>query len=230
MAPLPSLILFARAPEAGRVKTRLAPRLTPAGAAELYRAFLEDAARAYLSPSWRSVLYAEAEPEGAPLGAIFSSAWARETQVAGDLGKRLERAFVREFERGSSAVVAVGSDHPALSRQRLEEVFTQLAAGNGAVLIPAEDGGYCAIGLAAGARAAEIFRDVAWSTGAVLRETLSRLEGAGMRYRVLEPGYDIDRPEDLERLRRDLEGRDAAAEDFPAATARALAALTGGLT
>jgi hypothetical protein len=228
--PLPSLILFARTPEPGRVKTRLAGRLTEAGAADLYDAFLTDASRAYLdSRRWRSVLCAEDDPPGSRLKELFPLPWVLESQARGDLGDRLGAAFACEFRRGAPAAVAVGSDHPSLPRERLAEVFGELANGYAAAVVPAEDGGYCAIGLSSRAPVPTIFRDIAWSTDAVLRQTVARMEGAAIRYRLLDPAYDVDRPEDLDRLRRDLTQRDPAAEDFPAATARVLAALIGGV-
>lgn len=223
---LPSLILFARAPEPGRVKTRLAPLLTERGAADLYRAFLEDAARVYAStPRWQSVVCVDGDSSDRFFSAPFATGWRFERQVAGDLGERLLCAFEEEFRRGAPAAVAVGSDHPALPRRRVEEALEALGAGTGASLIPAADGGYCAIGLSSGLPLADVFRGVAWSTEAVLAQTVSRLERAGIGYRLLSPAYDVDRPEDLRRLRADLAGRDAAAADYPSATARALAAL-----
>lgn len=228
---LPSLLLFARVPEPGRVKTRLAGRLTERGATDLYRAFLEDAARVYLQGSrWESVLCADPDPLDSRLAALFSQAWRRQPQAPGDLGRKLSSAFEGEFRRGAPAAVAVGSDHPALPLRLLDAVFRELAEGSAAALVPAEDGGYCAIGLAAHAPFAEVFREIPWSTEAVLSETLRRLEGAGLPHRVLEAAYDVDRPEDVDRLRRDLAGRDANAEDYPAATARALAALSAAGT
>jgi uncharacterized protein len=226
--PLPSLILFARAPEPGRVKTRLAGRLTEAGAADLYHAFLADAARVYLSPRWISVLCAEPDPPGARLEALFPRPWVREAQAPGGLGDRLSAAFASAFERGAPAAVAIGSDHPTLSRERLAEVFDLLTNGNDAAILPAEDGGYCAIGLTSSAPFEAVFRDIAWSTDAVLRETLARMERAGIRYGLLAPAYDVDRPEDLDRLRRDLAQRDPDTEDYPSATARMLSALIEG--
>jgi hypothetical protein len=97
------------------------------------------------------------------------------------------------------------------------------------VVIPATDGGYCAIGLKAGAPLDEIFRDVPWSTGAVLARTLGRLEAAGVRHRVLSPAYDVDRPEDLDVLLRDLDSRDPLSDDYPRATAIAMKALAEAL-
>jgi uncharacterized protein len=227
--PLPSLILFARAPEAGRVKTRLAPRLTEAGAAELYRAFLEDAARVYLDAArWGSVLCADPDPFESELEALFPPPWVPRAQSGGDLGQRLTAAFQSEFRRGAPSAAAVGSDHPALPRRRLAEIFETLADGNAAAVIPAEDGGYCAIGMTREAPVEEVFRDIPWSTETVLAETLLRIKSLGLRCGVLAAAYDVDRPEDLDRLRRDLADRDSASEDYPVATARALAALSGG--
>ncbi len=226
---LSSLLLFARVPEPGRVKTRLAARLTERGASDLYRAFLEDAARVYLQGSrWSSVLCADPDPSDPRLTALFPPAWRRQAQAPGDLGRRLSAAFEGEFLRGAPAAVAVGSDHPALPLRVLDAVFGALREGSDAALVPAEDGGYCAIGLNARAPIEEVFRDIPWSTGAVLSETLRRIADAGLAHRVLETSYDVDRPEDIERLRRDLAGRDASGEDYPSATARALAALTSG--
>lgn len=228
MPRLPSLILFARAPEPGRVKTRLARVLTDAGAATLYRAFLEDAARVYLKPArWRSVLCAD--PPGHPaLAGVFADPWLVEPQAPGGLGERLCSAFAREFARGAPACAAIGADHPALPRGRIEDLFDRLDRGLEAAVIPAEDGGYCAIGLRAGVPPALVFDRIEWSTAAVLRQTLQRMDASGVRWERLGASYDVDRPEDLDRLRRDLADRDRAAEDFPSATARALAALDAG--
>ncbi len=223
---LPSLVLFARTPIAGRVKTRLVPHLTEESAARLYRAFLEDAARTYLAPgSWNSVLAAEPDPEDPVLAALFPAPWQRQAQAAGSLGERLAAAFSTQFSLGAPAVVAIGSDHPALPRRLLEEAFGRLAGAEEAALVPAEDGGYCAIGLASPAPVAEVFREVPWSSSSVLAVTLARMRAAGLRVATLGPAYDVDRPEDIARLRRDLASRDPAGEDYPRATARALETL-----
>ena len=227
MAPrLPSLILFARNPRAGRVKTRLTPALSGDEAAFLYGAFLEDAARVYRLPEkWESVLAADPDPEEPPLSSLFASGWRREKQASGDLGQRLANAFEGEFALGAPAVVAVGSDHPSLSRRLLVETFERLSEGADVSIIPADDGGYCAIGLTPRVRPLEIFRAIPWSTSAVLDATRERAATLGLRLALLEPAYDVDRPEDLDRLARDLASRDREAPDYPSATARAMATL-----
>jgi uncharacterized protein len=222
----PVLLLFARVPVEGTVKTRLVPPLTPPGALRLYRAFLEDASRVYRPDGlWESVLEAEPDPHDPQLVRLFGPPWRREAQAPGDLGSRLAGAFRRAFAAGAPAAVAVGSDHPALPRGRIEAAFHPLSKGTSASLIPAEDGGYCAIGLSAGAPLDEIFRDIPWSSSSALSVTRERMQRASVSVAVLEASYDVDRPEDLERLRRDLSERDASAPDFPAATARALAEI-----
>ncbi|MCA1580369.1 MAG: TIGR04282 family arsenosugar biosynthesis glycosyltransferase [Acidobacteria bacterium] len=225
MVRLPSLVLFARVPEAGRVKTRLSPRLTDEGALRLYRAFLEDASRLYgVATEWEPVLAAEPDPDAPELARLFPSPWRRETQGGGGLGERLAGAFSREFARGAPAAIAVGSDHPALARGAVAEALRRVEQG-GAAVIPAEDGGYCAIAFSAGAPWQEALRDVPWSTDAVLSVTRRRLAARGVELWMLAPGYDVDRPEDVDRLRRDLSARDSRSSDYPAATARALAEL-----
>jgi uncharacterized protein len=209
------------------VKTRLAAVLSASGASELYRAFLRDAARLYAGrEAWRSVLCADPGPEDPRLSSLFPEPWQRRSQGPGDLGERLRRAFEDAFAAGAPSAAAVGSDHPTLPVGRLGEVFAALDASDAAV-VPAEDGGYCAIGLSARAASClgELFRDVPWSTDEVLATTLVRMRQAGLSCRRLESFYDVDRPGDLERLRRDLSGRDPGGEDFPAATAECLAAL-----
>ena len=223
---LPRLLLFARAPVAGRVKTRLAPLLTAEGAARLYRAFLEDAARTCGGRElWDAVVEVDGDPDDAHLARIFAPPWRRRRQPAGDLGERLTAAFRRAFEDGAPAAVAVGSDHPELPRERLLEVFARLARGEGAALVPADDGGYCAIGLASTAPLDEIFRGIPWSSEGVLASTLANLERARVPAAVLEGSHDVDRPEDLPRLRRSLAARDPGSADYPRATALALESL-----
>jgi uncharacterized protein len=224
----PSLLLFARDPGGGRVKTRLEPALGAQGAARLYRAFLEDAARGYGPPApWSGVLCAGPAPWPA-VGSLFPPPWRIESQASGGLGERLAAAFRAEFDRGAPAAVAVGSDHPALPRSSLQEMFDRLSSGMPAVVIPADDGGYCAIGLRSCSLVEEVFRDVPWSSREVCAVTLDRLRGAGISFALLPPSYDVDRPEDLARLRADLALRDPSEADYPRATAAALLAIRRG--
>ena len=226
MAERPSLLLFARTPERGKVKTRLVPPLSEPEALDLYRAFLEDASVIYGAPGrWRPVLLAEPDPDETTLAALFPPPWTRCRQASGDLGMRLAAAFEMEFSRGAPAAVAVGSDHPALRRKQIEEAFRHLSFGDDAAVIPADDGGYCAIGFAARVHVRDVFEDIPWSSSRVLSATRARFAARGIRASFLESAYDVDRPEDLDRLRSDLAGRDPAGGDYPRATARVLREL-----
>ena len=222
----PALLLFARAPRIGLVKTRLHPALGAEGATRLYAAFLADAARAYAPPAlWTPVLCADEELECSDLTARFPAAWRRSPQTRGDLGDRLTAAFESAFAWGAPAAVAVGADHPALPRRDLERLLARLGSGCEACLIPADDGGYCAIGLGPAVPPGEVFHGVPWSSADVLRETLLRLAALGTRYALLSPLYDVDRPEDLRRLAADLASRDPQEPDYPRETAAALEAF-----
>lgn len=224
----PALVLFARAPVAGAVKTRLAALLGSDGAAHLYRAFLEDAARLYAGGRWRPVLYADGDPDGRELADLFGPPWRREAQSSGDLGRRLAEAFRAERARGAKDVVAVGSDHPALARAALAELLEAVARGEDAAVVPAQDGGYCAIALGERADPEAIFESIPWSSAATLEATLRRIRALALSAAVLDPSYDVDRPEDLALLRDDLARRDPMADDFPRATAAALARIAPG--
>ncbi len=197
--------------------------LSPEGAARLYRAFLEDAARVYAVSAWTAVVYADPDPHEANLAAIFGPPWRREAQTSGDLGSRLTAAFEAERFHGASVVLAVGSDHPALPRRAVEELFEAVERGEEVALIPAQDGGYCAIALAPGAAPTIVFRDVPWSSDRTLAVTVARARQEGLRVALQQPAYDVDRPEDLQTLARDLARRDPDDDDYPHATARALA-------
>jgi rSAM/selenodomain-associated transferase 1 len=226
VAESPSLLLFARTPERGKVKTRLVPPLSEPEALDLYRAFLQDASVICgASGRWRSVLLAEPDPDEASLSALFPPPWTRRRQAPGDLGERLAAAFEMEFARGAPAAVAVGSDHPALRRGQIEEAFLRLSMGDDAAVIPADDGGYCAIGLSARVRVRDVFKDIPWSSPRVLSATRDRFAARRIQAVYLEPAYDVDLPEDLDRLRSDLARRDPTGRDYPRATAKALRVL-----
>jgi rSAM/selenodomain-associated transferase 1 len=226
VATRPTLILFARTPALGKVKTRLSPPLSQESVLSLYVAFLEDAARVYGScPRWACLLAAEPEPDDSVFLRIFGPPWRRQGQAGGDLGTKLTHSFEAELARGAPAVLAVGSDHPALPLAQVAEAFDAIVAGSDAAIVPAQDGGYCAIALSRRAEPALVFRDVPWSTPEALAVTRARIESAGLALAILATAYDVDRPEDLTRLRRDLEGRDPSGPDFPRSTARALSAL-----
>ena len=177
-----ALIVFARAPVAGRAKTRLIPLLGRRGAARLSERMLKK--------TLRTAKAAGFDPE-----LLFSS-----SQGPGDLGIRMHRAFDRALKKHESAIL-IGSDCPALEAFDLRAAARALRKGASAVFSPAEDGGYALIGLRRNSR--QLFRGVAWGSARVFEQTRARLARLGWRWKRLRTLWDVDRPEDVLRLRRE---------------------------
>jgi rSAM/selenodomain-associated transferase 1 len=196
-----ALILLAKAPIPGQVKTRLCPPFTKTGAAALYSCLLEDAAEemARVARVHRYLFYT---PTGS--ARIFRrppfSGFEHIPQSRGNLGKRMAVAFDTAFGRGCARAVLVGADCPALSASLVRAAFWELATRAGAVIGPSNDGGFYLIALAA--RAPSLFRGVNWGTGSVLSEVSQRCRAAGIPYSLLPSAQDIDTPEDVSSLTR----------------------------
>lgn len=191
-------IVFAKAPHAGAVKTRLIPLLGAQGAAALHRQLthrtLVTAAGAGLGPV---ELHAAPDTQDAFLqdcGRRFGVALV--PQRGGDLGERLRNAFDDGLAR-HSRVLIVGTDCPVLGAQHLHDAAAALEQGNDAVLIPAEDGGYALIGLTRCDN--RLFEHIAWGSDSVLAATRERLKALKWRWHELSTLWDIDRPQDYRR-------------------------------
>ncbi|HEY8070131.1 MAG TPA: TIGR04282 family arsenosugar biosynthesis glycosyltransferase [Burkholderiales bacterium] len=199
--PEPALIVFARAPEPGRVKTRLVPLLGRQGAARLHARLVEQTLETALAAGFAKVdLYCS---PGIKNG-FFRKNKTRfgvglRSQGGGDLGDRMYRAFERAL-RSHSHVVLIGSDCPVLRPADLRAAARALRAGAHAVLSPAEDGGYALIGLRRVSR--RLFDGVAWSTPRVLAQTRRRLRRLRWCWQELRTVWDVDRPEDVARLKK----------------------------
>jgi rSAM/selenodomain-associated transferase 1 len=220
--PDAALIVFARAPVPGRVKTRLAPLLGEQGAARLYARMAENALRtAFAAGFGRVELYCDPGIENS----YFERIQKRfdvclRAQGRGNLGDRMYRALRRH-----PGAVLIGSDCPALRPADLRAAARVLQAGFDAVLSPAEDGGYALIGLRRASRA--VFDGVAWGGPKVLGQTRARLRRLGWRWKELRTVWDVDRPEDVARLRRTSRLAPLAARLTPA-KGRRLSSTTRG--
>lgn len=202
-----SLVVFAKAPFAGTVKTRLAKERGDAVAARLYTAFLEDTAVACAAwrketigtdPNRRLLLYCAPDIQDPILSEISRRSGARAVaQPDGDLGARLSHIFAEEFDRGARAVCAIGSDSPTLPAHLINYAFRALR-WHRVVLGPTFDGGYWLVG--AQRPAPDLFSDIPWSTAGVLAKTLGQLSHQGVNAFLLPFWYDIDEAADLERL------------------------------
>ncbi len=199
-------MVFARSPTPGEAKTRLIPALGEAGAAALHRRLVMHCLRAardsrlgpvelWCAPDADDPFFRDCERRcGVSL----------HPQGEGDLGARMQRAFESALA-GAERAILVGSDIPALSPQYLRDADQALGRGDDAAIGPAEDGGYVLIGLSR--CDPELFRDIPWGGPEVLAETRRRLAALSWRSSELPVLWDVDRPEDLERLPEGLRAR-----------------------
>lgn len=200
-----ALLLFARLPRLGRVKTRLCPEFTEQEALALHRALLADSLdllhRGAHSSSAKPFLYLS---EAGALDPELARE-AREAQVAiqkgDDLGERLAHAFQEQFGTGMRRVVVLGSDSPHLPCQRVERAFAELDS-NEMVLGPARDGGYYLIG--ATRLHPPLYRGISWGTRQVYRETVKKARKAGIPLASLPAWNDVDVPEAVQQLWKDI--------------------------
>lgn len=200
------LVVFAKAPQAGLVKTRLMPALGAQGAADLARRMLQHTLQQALAATQAAdqgpvELCMSPGPDDAAWAGVEIPATALRTdQGDGDLGQRMARAVERVTASGQS-ILLMGTDCPALSAARIAEA-AQALAHHDAALVPVADGGYVLVGLHAPRPA--IFADMAWSTPSVAAVTLQRMVMLGQRVWIGPTLHDIDEPADLVHVPRHL--------------------------
>lgn len=195
--PQGRIIVFAKAPEPGAVKTRLIPALGAEGAAQVSARLitrtldlLRDCA---LAPCELHV-----SPDiGHPFFRSLADAPPLRPQRGADLGARMQAALAAALTQADFAVL-IGTDCPALDCAYLQQACAALARGRDAVLGPAEDGGYVLIGARRSAPA--LFAGVEWGSARVLAQTRARCGSLGWDCQELPTLWDLDRPEDLARL------------------------------
>ncbi|ANM28697.1 hypothetical protein ABI59_02340 [Acidobacteria bacterium Mor1] len=218
------LLLFAKRPRAGRVKTRMTPPLSREQAVELYSAFLLDQLEflAALSGEFGIELWTDGPWEpAAPFDRVVEG-MPRFDQGEGDLGRRLHRAFARAFDGGAEQVVVIGADSPTLPPRHVHRAFDQLG-GHDAVIAPADDGGYVLLG--SRQLYPELFGGISWGGAAVFAETRSAARSASISLAAIEGWHDVDDVEGLRRLREEL--ADEAATRRAPATRVVLDSLVG---
>ena len=179
------IIVFARAPVPGQAKTRLIPRLGAWGAARLHVRLIRQ--------TLRTARAADCGPVELHLTRTHSLFKGARLQRGEDLGERMYRALAK----ARKPAILIGTDCPALTPADLRRAMRWLRGGCDAVLAPAEDGGYALIALRR--CKGKFFEGIDWGSPRVYADTVKRL--AGYRWRALRTVWDVDRPEDLERLR-----------------------------
>ncbi|MBI5594656.1 MAG: TIGR04282 family arsenosugar biosynthesis glycosyltransferase [Elusimicrobia bacterium] len=202
------VIVFAKAPVPGGVKTRLTPPFSAEQAAALYRAFAADSLAAAQAAQGAQAVVAYAAHEDWPDPSWLGTAAADWfPQEGADLGRRLAAATGKAFIDGADRVVVIGTDSPHLPPERIEEAFSRLAAGP-VVLGPARDGGYYLIGLRE--PAPTLFDDIPWSGPKVLEATTARAAELRWPVHLLDPLEDIDDAPALVRMLAEVQGTSRA--------------------
>jgi rSAM/selenodomain-associated transferase 1 len=196
-----SVLIMARAPRPGQVKTRLEPLLGAAGCARLQAVLVRHtAAWAAATASRVSLAYTPRHARD-ELAALAPPRTVLFAQHGRDLGARLAHAAARAHGRGS--LVVIGTDAPLLGAQQVQAARRALRRGRDACLVPALDGGYALIALARPAPEAFGLPADAWGGPDVLELTVRALDRAHLSHALLDPVADLDVPSDALALRMD---------------------------
>lgn len=190
----PALVIFAKNPVPGQVKTRLCPPLSPEECAALYRCMLIDTVSRVRSLKADTIIFYDGE------AGFFQQqfpALQLIRQEGSSLGERLSHAFATVHALGYGPTVVIGTDAPDLPVSFIAQAFEQLRQDRDLVFGPAEDGGYYLVGLKAPCRC--VFEDIPWSTSEVLEKSLDRAEEAALSLGLLPGWYDVDNIDDLYR-------------------------------
>ena len=221
-----ALAIMTKAPQAGRVKTRLVPPLTPEEAAELNKCFLRDTASAILR-ACRHHPVGDAQdlhskPASAargiavytPVGAesayddILPADFSLLPQRGDGFGERLYFAVEDLFKCGFEAVCLIDSDSPTVPAEYFAHAGEMLRTyKNSVVLGPSDDGGYYLIGMKKPHR--HLFEQIDWSTERVLDQTIQRATEIGLEVKLLPTGFDVDNHLSLRRLCGEILGEEA---------------------
>jgi uncharacterized protein len=221
-----ALAVMTKAPQAGRVKTRLVPPLTPEEAAELNKCFLRDTAVAISSACCRrpvgdeeTTARASAIAVYTPVGAelayrdILPADFSLLPQRGDKFGERLYLAVEDLFKCGFESVCLIDSDSPTVPPENFAEAVELLSTAEDRVVLgPSDDGGYYLIGVKKPHR--HLFAQIDWSTERVLNQTRQHATEIGVEVKLLPTGYDVDDGASLRRLCNELlgeQGDDSAA-------------------
>ena len=222
-----ALAVMTKAPQAGRVKTRLVPPLTPEEAAELNKCFLRDTATAISSAckprpagdggeTGRACGIAVYIPVGAESAYtdILPADFSLLPQRGDKFGERLYFAVEDLFKCGFGSVCLIDSDSPTVPAENFAGAVELLSTTEDRVVLgPSDDGGYYLIGVKKPHR--HLFEQIDWSTERVLNQTIQRATEIGLEVKLLPTGYDVDDGASLRRLCNEILADTTAADIAP---------------
>lgn len=198
-----AIIIMAKVPSAGNVKTRLQSYLSPDKCAALAEAFLRDALHKAKSVCENSILAYAPSEEIYALKELLPFQNLLVAQTGDDLGARMSNAFKFAFENNSdSPVVMIGTDSPTFPADFIEQAFEFLETNSDVVLGKTEDGGFYLIGLRKSEN--EIFKNVAWSSPETFEQIYKNIKIQNLHLREVPSWYDVDEPQDYKKLREEI--------------------------
>jgi len=199
------LIIFAKEPRKGKVKTRFHKRLSRETCLNLYRAFLKDAVHLAKTADCETRIVAYAAKGKIP--AYFKKiapSFDFYKQRGRNFGRRIHDVFRFASKNKDAKIVIIGSDSPALPPRYIKQAFNKLTRSD-LVLGPTHDGGYYLIGLKK--PCSGLFRGVKWSTCKTMENTITNARRLNKKVSLLPESYDVDEPESFSYLERDLRKR-----------------------
>ena len=185
------LIIFTRNPELGKVKTRLAKEVGDQAALDIYKFLLDHTVS--VTKNLEVTLEVHYSEEIRHNDIWDEDTYIKKQQIEGGLGEKMEQAFLSGFRNGYKNIIIIGSDLYDLNQEDIELAFTALETFE-TILGPAEDGGYYLLGM--NTFNPIIFKNKAWGTDTVLRDTLIDLKDRQIQ--LLEERNDIDVYEDIQ--------------------------------
>jgi len=198
-----AIVLFARDPVAGKVKTRLSPFLSQDLILELYTRFLNDSVQKIYRVAGADRFIGVTPADSSGYFSRMNTEYPLEIfiQEGKDLGAKMLNTFRARFDEGYERVVIIGSDSPSLP---VAYIGTALNSDKDLTIGPSTDGGYYLIGMYR--RAVDVFSGgIDWGSDKVLTQTLERVQKCGNSLELLPPWYDVDRADDLQFLKTHLE-------------------------
>ncbi len=216
-----ALVLFAKAPIAGNVKTRLQPQITPVNSALLQEALIKDTINKMISKNNldKFVYFWPAEQKNMFENFIGGLPIQLCCQSGKNLGEKMAQAFQDLFDKRFHKVVIIGTDSPTLPAKYIIKAFEKLNKSE-IVIGPSADGGYYLIGLKE--KVCPVFSSVDWGTSKVLSQTEKLIKENNVSLSLLPVHYDIDTIDNLYFLKTHLRLLSHSGEELPVYTERIL--------
>ncbi len=195
-----AIVIMAKVPKAGKVKTRLQPFFTPQQSAEFADCLLQDAINKATALKNKLIIAYSPADERSFFDNFTNHNFILVAQIGENLGEKMFNAFQFAYSQGLDSIVMIGTDSPTFPSNFIEKAFEILQAKD-AVLGKTYDGGFYLIGLRKINKG--LFENVEWSSKKTFEQTKKNLEALGFSLGELPIWYDIDEPKDLDKLRQD---------------------------